>query len=1172
MNLSSIDPYSKSFCAISQKPTSRWKGGLKLTTLNGNPVLTFLTTSQMKWKEFFQFIFGIGGFGKKAIRKFLISETTISKINALLFSQPEETRISIIANIRDNLFPFEEHRRWWNRHPSPISLAVRICTPPPSAQKIQKSATQIFQALPRRKEPVPAALLDGIKTTLSSIADAHDPIPLLENHLSSFDKLVEYDARFKLIQNDIHALVATMKSVKGSPKHLLAPLLQKIYIEDDSQKSLSLDQTRKTIADLLFLLDTNPSSAATLRSLEEVDPLIKTALGATRESLNNKFLSTRKLGIFISPEFFLYPTTMARSFLRPDGSLNLGFKHRLKELVPPGVKSDFVRDMHSVINQLQNDPLLCEKLQNFPIPQPGSVLDKAIHASLQLPYDAPLSRHDVQTACLSSLLEWRRQGVFENCYAHSFVSHVKDSTLHWILDDLKEIAEKECLTRKIGNKSYEFPVLFRLYHGASKHKILHSETSVDMLLSMPAVKNACLLLGCTPDEEREELLEAATAVSSEGSWSLQQALEWLAQKHSIKDYNTVRDAMQCLDALSQSPLLWLCENAIAGMFFPPLTAQITDMTSQRACFSFVLLQAFLWIAQEAGLEKAAAQLREMSLNSPLTEPEERALNTMLEYRKANSELASLSPEDLKSLKFQLSLIVKGDSLQKHFGSPEFSCLERMVMSFSSSDSPTSDAGTLVLCEKTPKGIVPVTQERLGPLCVEMFCSFLGVSGIDSRTIADKLAPKVDEFTNWMLTQFNNVPTNFLSAENAILFDGGKHVGRLLENGTFSVCTPEEVYFGFPSTQERLDLSQGRLSLLSFLSKVKLLNPRLVADPKMTGLADNIGHAYRLLHAHPTISSALENPEEVINRYEQQGESILGTKISQFPQTQELARKTIETISGKPDIEKIFRKGTSCPTIGEAIEKWHTALENVLHRSLSQEEETLFDLNMLEGFVQDGGPSYHDPFLHFGDTSHTIFVNGNPQSLHQCFWYNPMKKTWSVIHAPEGGGCPETGFSLEKTLFMNYHIPNKHVLKTQQEKHLLYLEGKVRNRLLKIETAFLAKQSFLEKEISSLSKAARHEILSRPQPDLPSSIEEALEKAKMIARTTPESAEKALLQCRELQYLSLFLRQKSIEEAASKLQTLAEQGIEIRTGRFGANSSILHRLDDPDAFSQWAIDS
>jgi hypothetical protein len=1124
-------PTISTYQALSHSPVSTWKGGLELININGQPVLKFLLLSEMNIKEVFQWLFGIGKFRKVKIQEFLSQESRIFEIRTLLFSETTPRKQIIEKNIRNNLFRFVERHAFWEGHTSKTtSLADKICTPNPPSQIVQKTGRPISDLLNKA-------------------------------YLSTIEPLISTQLGF--LKNDFHNLIEVANSSPNNPKTAISDLVHGILGDSISHKQLSMEEGREMIASILFLLDNKPSLLTEKTSLEEIENLVTAALKEKRALLLD---SSKKLwkdsGVYTGKNFqeVLLPLAVASILLRPDGTINLGLTSRLKRnFFPSSAKSGPVREISHVLYELENDPTLVEKIKNFPLPVPGTAFDKAIHVSLQIPEGIPITKQQTQLICLATILSWWRQGTFGNCYAVSYISFIKETSLHWILDDLREICENGCISRTIGPKSFDFPVFFRLLPIGSTRKIEATQDRVNAAFALPTVQNACAALQLTPGNEREELFHAAKAVCIDGKWTLLDAFEWIRREKELP-HETFQTALQYVDAMTQSSLLRLCENGMTSMLIPPPSVQLESLL-QVKYLNAALFTTLSLKANERGLTKSASAIPSVSIPIPSTKDdslENQAFRTIPFLEKLEMEIKSCSPSTA-------------------------SCLDRLRVAFCPPDSTHEHDGVFVLCEQNEKGFFPIDNEKLGILLKDILASIAKNVG-DNPELVDGIS--TSELASEFSTLFSHFSSSYLHLSDVFLLQQKGEVRfspwvfstEWLLNYSdkdfykISKSSIQEIYFSSPPRHEEINLENGKASLISLLKTSQSLRNVVGEDPHLTLMASMKGHELRFLPNHPSLIRLEKNTAPLLDDLENQGTAILSYSPTEFPTIKNLLSGFTKTLLPLNDIVNCSFETSK--TLREAIDKWKNSFIDDLHRPLSQEEEDHITSLLLRGLIVDGQKEYHDPFVHFADTNWTRILKGNLEKIHLCFWFNPIKMDWQVVCAPEKGTPHvDSAFSVIDTSFFSYSLPQADILTaTKKNKYLLTLTGKTRRRLIRLEDAFLESSSLFQDHKSSLSLALRQNLLSEPLPHHPATLSDAIIEAKKLTSKKPTTPQEALLHCRKLQFLFHALKRLALRELAPNLprEALKRQGIEVRTQRFGAHAKELQLLDNPAAFKDWVV--
>ena len=577
------------------------------------------------------------------------------------------------------------------------------------------------------------------------------------------------------------------------------------------------------------------------------------------------------------------PLIFSKLLLKPDGTIDFGFVHNLEPAFEQG--DSVTHEIFSVLQKIEKGPALCKKLQNFPLPIKDSPFEKAVRAGLCIPPDQALTQHDVRLLCLTSLLTLWSQDRLGNCFAVSFCQHIKETSLHQVLDNLEELARRGCLTKKIEGKECDFPALLKFTpEGGGAH---FDPADLSSLVKLPGIKISLHLLGCPEGQEEAQLLEAI-GPKTVGTWDLTSAMKKIATKNNIAK-DIVEQALSYVYSIAHPPLLQLIENGVTSMFFPPFTVPVKNPIQQRKLLTFAIIQLLRTKAEE--LKKS---FEEKGQEHPFNEME-KELKQLFPTHIQPAGLDFTGLERVIDPHFLEMLLATDQIRQKGIATPYFEPLSCIRMASIPPPSRKESDVHLVLCEKTKDGFAVSDRAALGKVLQK---SFLGImshicDGMHSPVPPDKIriwqeqlladpqfAPEqlVQAFQEdvQIFGEMTHIPTSLFEREGA--FHSIIRIGSMKDlKGTIISNHPNlsEIYFTnqeFSDQNVSCDLKEE--NIISLMNLLKMHGSHVSSLP-----AYSESHCFRMLPNHFSVANF--SPDTLQNIKEKMT-TLFAQPLSSFP--------------------------------------------------------------------------------------------------------------------------------------------------------------------------------------------------------------------------------------------------------------------------------------------------
>jgi hypothetical protein len=821
-----------------------------------------------------------------------------------------------------------------------------------------------------------------------------DPISVLKKGITEAEAFYGEDSRFRPIVRNARLLLSAFAFHHQEAKNLLIPFFRKVFIDDPYFGGIVTLTAHEIAAQLLFLADAN-KLALLPESFEGACEVLKKQVSEIlleqKRAVEKRISESRKCFVYQSYEIrdAILPQAMAGALVRPDGSVNIGLIPLVKSVFLVKKESRDAMDRHIVssLRELQSDEALVQALEDFSPPSdPGAIAD--VNCLLGCHLDAPVSKRDTVHAVLTTLFTWLRQGTLGNCYLVAPESIRKESLALWMIGDIRELlTKKRTLTREMDGESVvsvglPWPVKEIV-------TVPMSSRSISPIFSLPHVKYACELLGCTTEKEFRQVAEKVGKANG-GRWTLLKVFEELRSTHS-EPQEKVLSAIRVTEAPTQNPLLRIWENAMGGFLFPPLTPShlpIHTFFSRR--YFTALVQASLKHAEKLHLTDVAEKLK----------------GALLLSQSPGDTFQRLSPNAVPS---------------------SWGLLRGTLIPEGTTD-PDSLSFVLMYSDPSSGQLVPFSSfdevAKFLQNSFEQWVDDLKKQGqVRDNLEAGQRVPSPDFLRNFEETLREKIVIN------------GKPVPALVEKGLsrgvqyYTILGAIEGY----NFLERgvIELSRGEIkkfgdtveqAIPQFLGWLDVFRHQHGQDPSMTVGAGTKDHMFRLLPNHPSLLKWHEKGGDAMSEVVQKTEQILAKKLMKSTQLAKsndviraMASEIISTNGLKISEQVVFDaiQGALKVKLGECSRLTIKAFSKAVLDAVAEintkyarpakanfQPGTLIALkySLLESLSDD----FSDLPIHFADTNWETRFSGKREAQHYALWFDPFDCGWMVISLPESG--------------------------------------------------------------------------------------------------------------------------------------------------------------------------
>ena len=926
--------------ALNTSHPSPWSGGFRLITIEGKPVIEYLKVCQMDVKQFFSWLFGFGEFSAKKLFTVLSNDEVISSLAERITSQVDVQRHK---NLLHNIDSIEKRTRGRRKKECISKMVMK------RALEFLRSETMTLNKLALTEE-------SWIVTSLPTTTSQEHKTGKVSKEILSETTSLQVREFFSLISREqVFSKINDLKKANGS-NHSVVKILDRIFFgltTTESKDKIFTPQAFRELSWLQYLI----SEEVPLNSFDQdgidVEKKLQDLVKKKFDDLKKQLYSQQSILVTAGSEDIddalksvKMPLVLAKALILPDGTINQGLIDDLIDYVLPtkNHRDCVEKDAIFALRQFRDDGLLQEKVRGFPQPKVGTPGERMIRATLQLPTE-PLSQRDLSTACLSACLSsWRQHSRFGNCYAVAFTSHLKDASLHLLVDDLTALVREGAITRSVSGGMYRYYGLERMIPDLSIRKIGFSNLS--SFMPMPGFKNALHAIGVQEGNEgwAFSVFEKSVQKNEKGLivCDLSGALTQIYNNSFQKLEDLKKDVPNLKQELSQGDPAAEC----SGQRLLDDVCRKLEFTNIEAVRKWAIEQTKLqgkWTLERVinFLHSHYSQLKserlrqainyvEATVQSPLLRWHENAVASMLVSPFTAKSGRLLQEKVLRAVLmkncFEILKNMKGDGfasqirnamkkfsrdvLESNFdvpwedmslkydklldafkGKKSLAAFDSMRCCFTPRKPGENVKALWTFCREQDGGVTPLTEETFGKLLREMTFDVVSIIANlepDAKKflqgylegIEDK--KYIDEFLRVYLEQASGRDELVVpSLEERELLQEVHSCISLRGEEKISSVNIEEVYSFYFEKQEEIPLQMGRKSILSIAALGHELAAGLGEDSRFSALVQVDNHILRFIPNHPTLRGI---DEDWLKQLETNMTSFLKEPISKFPET------------------------------------------------------------------------------------------------------------------------------------------------------------------------------------------------------------------------------------------------------------------------------------------------
>lgn len=403
-------------------------------------------------------------------------------------------------------------------------------------------------------------------------------------------------------------IVKVLKESEGNPQiHVyLSELLSRVMGSSQSHEILSIEEAKRKIGQLLFILDSKtalsqilwsdfPSASQALST--HVEAIFKTA----QVDYHPAAKTCKRVTIFTGSVNAMYENRYALKIVdlitRPDGTINQGILDEAHKLLLTG-SSSFENTVRTALTQFQESSRLQTLLLNVKVPEKGSVGEKIARTTLGLGSDVEVTSAHVRKCVLAATFSYWRQREYGSCHTTAMAMTVKDSALEWVVEEFAELMNKGALTRMINGKQVSFLGIAKTtpYFLHKPFATKNRDLFLQQVHTIPSIQRAFSCMQATERTVQDVIDRLAERNQRVTLFTILEQLKWRLPKDTREAQ--FLEALWEVGATLDMPLLRVWENSVMSMQSAPLTAPHME-TRQRNAFSEALVDTFKELAKKS---------------------------------------------------------------------------------------------------------------------------------------------------------------------------------------------------------------------------------------------------------------------------------------------------------------------------------------------------------------------------------------------------------------------------------------------------------------------------------------------------------------------------------------------------------------------------------------------
>lgn len=674
------------------------------------------------------------------------------------------------------------------------------------------------------------------------------------------------------------------------------------------------------------------------------------------------------------------PLYIAKTLIRPDGTMNLGISDLIKKTFF-GQKADrghVENHITGKLRELRANPRLVSLLESI-APPAGANGRLIVNAMLLNFWDRDVSPAEARSAVLAAFLTWWRQHDLENCYVVAAAIQRQEACSEWILRDFKDLVENGgVIARNVDGRRGNF--FGFLWAQRLATDVAFSLEHAEGLYQCAAVQHGLSSLDITTLEEFKERIELWELENPEEELTLKDLFERCIEKKE-RPSEAMERACFLVESPGHNPLFRVWENAMGSMLLLSMSdTAIPVHVYYSSEYYSALFRACADFAKTRGFTKLTTTIKNL--------------------------MRRKWPNDA-------SLTVPAGSMPKSLQRLRAALVPESV----------HDTGGLswVLFEEREGESHPFSsREQLASFLGQIFSEWASIA--EKRALSKKRLDVCRHFCDELLTMFERHLLTSKASEHFGMVHGMPVCS--MDGGLLSgVLEQEDCVFSEPVKMELGSVQST--AIRTFLAWTTSIRKQYGGSPGISFIGFSKEHAFRLLPNHPSIVEAIEQSSDVVADREQYATRMAGRshrypmyyvqKLSEL--FSEIATKFFVNTECLPSVhhkkipELIQSKFQDLNEHSCSVKKFLEVSWGVLTtvakiQSVSDEVvkriQTYFILSALVRII----PDYQKQFLHFADTNWRCTVGKKTEALHYCFWFDPMQRTWEVIDIAASGSVVE----------------------------------------------------------------------------------------------------------------------------------------------------------------------